>query len=68
VLRLEESDARERSTMSERDVNGEEDKSEAGQATIDDLEVLDGENVRGGADGSRDDGPKENITFVYWKM
>jgi hypothetical protein len=54
--------------MSEQDANGRQDKGEAREEKMVDLEVLHGEDVRGGADRRGDDGPEESITFVYGKM
>jgi hypothetical protein len=54
--------------MSQQDDNGRQDTGEAREETIDDLDVLQGEDVRGGADRRGDDGPEESIGFVYWKM
>jgi hypothetical protein len=54
--------------MSQRDVKGVDDKGEAGEETVGDLEVLDGEDVRGGADRRHDDDIDESITFVHQKI
>jgi ABC-type multidrug transport system fused ATPase/permease subunit len=51
--------------MSQPDSNGEGFEGEAREEALGDLDVLDGDGVRGGAERRGDDGPEESISFVY---